>query len=258
MANKLFFTERSEQAVQPKAKALFSIAAEKKSNLILSADVTDKSTLLDLARTLGPRLCALKTHIDIVDDADLDFCRELKAIAKQQQFLIIEDRKCADIGHTTLLQMTHGAFRFTEWVDMITVHSLPGASIIQAFSEVNPCIGVLLLAQMSSKENFFTPAYTQKTTELAKKYPDIVAGTIAQNNTHLPPSYVVITPGVQLLTDNDRLGQQYRTPQTAICEQGCDFVIVGRGIINAPSPLETAIQYQQSALDAYQSLCHSC
>lgn len=39
---------------------------EKQSNLCVSADVTSSEELLQLAERLGPSICLLKTHIDIL------------------------------------------------------------------------------------------------------------------------------------------------------------------------------------------------
>lgn len=40
----------------------------------------------------------MQTHIDIVEDFDLDLADKLVALSEKYDFLIFEDRKFADIG----------------------------------------------------------------------------------------------------------------------------------------------------------------
>ena len=46
--------------------------SEKETNLSLSADVTTKSDLISLAKSIGDHICVLKTHIDIIEDTDMN------------------------------------------------------------------------------------------------------------------------------------------------------------------------------------------
>ena len=52
--------------VHPLASKLLKIMEEKQSNLCVSADVTSSEELLQLAESLGPKICMLKTHVDIL------------------------------------------------------------------------------------------------------------------------------------------------------------------------------------------------
>ncbi|MEQ2160340.1 hypothetical protein GOODEAATRI_032724 [Goodea atripinnis] len=52
--------------IHPLASKLLKIMEEKQSNLCISADVTSGKELLQLAESLGPKICMLKTHCDIL------------------------------------------------------------------------------------------------------------------------------------------------------------------------------------------------
>ena len=53
--------------IHPLGSKLLQIMEEKKSNLCVAADVTSCTELLALADTLGPKICLLKTHVDILE-----------------------------------------------------------------------------------------------------------------------------------------------------------------------------------------------
>jgi len=69
----------------------------------------------------------------------------------------MEDRKFADIGNTCKLQLEGGIHRIAEWADMVTVHGLPGRSILDVINNT----GVVLVGEMSSEGNLTTLEYSQ-------------------------------------------------------------------------------------------------
>jgi len=237
------------------AKKLLLLMTTKKSNLAFSADLTSGQDLLELANHIGPEICILKTHIDIIHDFNQDFIVKLQALAEKHHFLIFEDRKFADIGNTVQLQYQNGIYHIVDWADMINAHSLPGLGMIESLAEIGlqKKRGLLLLAQMSSAHNLLTPEYTEKTLGLAKQFPEFVMGFIAQKKLSSDPQWIYMTPGVHLSIEGDNRGQQYITPQQAILEQGSDVIIVGRGILKATDPLVTAKQYRLAGWKAYET-----
>lgn len=86
------FGSRAALSKCPISKRLFEIMEMKKSNLCLAADVNSSQSLLKLAKTVGPHIAILKTHIDIISDFNNDIVSQLKKIAKKMNFLLMEDR----------------------------------------------------------------------------------------------------------------------------------------------------------------------
>lgn len=226
---------------------------EKQTNLCVNPDLTNCDQVLAIADQVGPSICVLKTHVDIIDDFTPAFITELKHLSKQHQFLIFEDRKFADIGNTVKLQYEQGIYHIADWAEITNAHTLPGPGIIEGLKIVGLPKGnaLLLLAQMSSKDNLFTAEYTQKTVELAKENSDFVIGFISQERLTDDPQFIHFTPGIKLEAGSDSLGQQYNTPQHAILHNGTDIIIVGRGIFEAQRPATEAEIYRKAGWEAY-------
>ncbi len=250
----LSYLQRSEFCKNNFAKQLFALIEKKQSNLALSADVTSAQALLALADKIGPEICVLKTHIDIIDDFSLELTRQLQKLAAQHQFFIFEDRKFADIGNTVKLQYQRGIYQIAEWADIINAHSLPGPGIVSGLAEVGleKNRGLLLLAEMSSAANLFDSHYVQQTIAMAEQFPEFVIGFIAQHQLADRPEWIYLTPGIQFAAKSDALGQRYVTPEQAIIENGTDVIIVGRGILQAADPLAETKKYRLAGWKAYQ------
>ncbi|CAF1388666.1 unnamed protein product [Rotaria magnacalcarata] len=236
-----------------------TIMKEKRSNLCLSADLTNLDEIIELSKLVGSNICMLKIHSDILTDFSLDKIQQLKDISRKLNFLLLEDRKFADIGNTVKLQYTKGLFRIVEWADLVTVHVLPGECIVQGLEQaaqsINEPRGCLLIAQMSSKGAFTdNDDYVKGVVECAKKYSDFVIGFISQSRLTTTDKFLHCTPGVHLNNTGDQLGQQYVTPRQAIDERGADILIVGRAILDSINRAKTAEEYQQQGYQAYEEI----
>lgn len=254
---KMTFEARADHAKCLVAKKLFRLMATKQTNLCVAVDLPKVHLILDLVEQIGPHICVLKTHVDVIEDFTAEFGQTLASLAVKHNFLILEDRKFADIGHVVSMQYAKGLYRISDWSDLVTCHSLPGKGIVDGLkSGVGDYLnkGVFLLAEMSSKGNLINQKYTKDTIELAMDASnnDFIAGIVCQTlGVVTNPGLIQLTPGVQLNNTNDELSQQYTTPETVMKDKGADIAVVGRGVTGATNAAVAAKEYRDQLWAAY-------
>ncbi len=131
-------------------------------------------------------------------------------------------------------------------------HTTPQKAL-QNLGEPPMARGLLLLAQMSSAGNLMDDGYASKCVQIARSRPDFVLGFIAQRSLNTQPTdnFITMTPGVQIGSKGDGLGQQYNSPETVIAS-GSDVIIVGRGVYAAQDRRQAAAEYRERAWRAYE------
>ncbi|KAI1328050.1 Orotidine 5'-phosphate decarboxylase domain-containing protein [Xylariaceae sp. FL0255] len=138
-ALKATFAQRAAKATHPLASYLFRLMELKKSNLCISADVTNARELLSLAEAIGPSIVIFKTHYDLVAGWDYHpktgTGAKLGALGRKYGFLVFEDRKFGDIGHTVQLQYTAGTARIIDWAHIVNINMIPGKPAVKALAE---------------------------------------------------------------------------------------------------------------------------
>ncbi|KAG7449089.1 orotidine monophosphate decarboxylase [Guyanagaster necrorhizus] len=262
------YGQRATKHGNPAARLLLDTMERKKSNLAVSVDVIKSKDFLAIVDAVGPFVCLIKTHIDIIEDFGPPLIDELQALSSKHDFVIFEDRKFADIGNTVALQYSSGVHKIASWSHITNAHPVPGPSIITGLSSVGLPLGrgLLLLAEMSTKGSLATGSYTKDAVRMARAHRDFVIGFIAQrrmdgigayeNDFTEDEDFLVLTPGVGLDTKGDSMGQQYRTPREIVFGSGCDVIIVGRGVYGKDYHLtekiaEQAKRYREEGWAAY-------
>ncbi|CVK16259.1 orotate phosphoribosyltransferase [Apibacter mensalis] len=246
---RLTYEEKLKLQNHPISKKLIEIALSKKTNLIASLDTYKSEEILKLADQIGDFIVAIKLHADIITDFSENFVYELKKIAAIKNFLLFEDRKFGDIGNTQQMQFNGGVYKISDWADLVTSHVIAGEESLQVFGEE---IGVVTIAEMSSKGTLTDENYKSKAINISSKMSNVI-GCVAQSK--LPPSLLLFTPGVNLTESEDSKGQQFNTPEKVFSDYHTDFIIVGRGIYRAKNPEQEAIRYKEEGWKAYLKNC---
>ncbi|SCU91332.1 LAME_0E12090g1_1 [Lachancea meyersii CBS 8951] len=262
----LTYEARAQKHTSPVAAKLLRLMHEKETNLCASLDVKTTKELLELVEILGPHICLLKTHVDILDDFTMDgTVKPLKDLAQKHQFMIFEDRKFADIGNTVKLQYSSGVYKIAQWADITNAHGVTGPGIVEGLKQAaqettQEPRGLLMLAELSSKGSLAHGRYTEETVKIAKSDKDFVIGFIAQNDMGGRDEgfdWLIMTPGVGLDDKGDGLGQQYRTADEVV-SKGADIIIVGRGLFakGRDASVQSA-RYRKAGWDAYLKRCEA-
>lgn len=255
------YTQRAELHPSPVAQRLLRLMDDKRTNLCASVDVTTTAEFLELIDKLGPYICLVKTHVDILDDFTYSGTVEpLIALAKKHNFMIFEDRKFADIGNTVKHQYSHGVYKIAQWADITNAHGITGTGVVSglkaaALETTLEPRGLLMLAELSSKGSLAHGEYTAGTVEIAKSDKEFVIGFIAQRDMGGREEgfdWLIMTPGVGLDDTGDALGQQYRTVDQVV-STGTDVIIVGRGLFGkGRDPTVEGQRYREAGWAAYQ------
>lgn len=212
-------------------KKLLKIINEKKTNVIASLDVCDPEKLFNMIELIGDHVCAIKTHFDIMSIHIHDFSRRINELKNTHQFLVIEDKKFADIPFISLKQLDI----LQTFADIVTVHGLCGESLIKELNARG--IGLLPIHMLSVDGNLIDTVYSNKVLDICKKYDGII-GFVSQEKID---KYLTFCPGLQLVKGSDGLGQCYNS----VNDCNADLFIIGRGIYASNNVLDNVIEYKK-------------
>jgi len=251
---------RWANCAHPLSHEFMRVSSIKESLVVLAADLPTMDGILQLIEDVGDYVCALKTHVDMVEGFNIEEWSKVVESARSKDLMLFEDRKFADIGRVAQTQMG-GLYDIRSWADLVTSHSVSGPDVVDgiaaAWDDVERIGGVLLLAQMSSSGNLLGGVYTDDTLTIGKKSPHVL-GYIGNGSSvselralrsKVGEGEMIWTPGVNLNAKEGVLGQRYGHPAEAV-RAGSDAVIVGSGIHKAEDMRSAAREYASSSWGA--------
>lgn len=231
-------TQRTIKITNSITQNLLEIMKSKQSNLVVSLDITDENELLNKLSSIGEHILAVKLHYDIITNPSNTFPDKINELKKGKNFLVIEDRKFADIPYISLKQLDN----LKQFADIVTVHGVCGEKLIEELNKTN--IGILLVHQLSIENNLIDNIYSNKVKDIALKFNNVV-GFVSQDR--VLDDYLTFTPGVNLNVKTDNKGQTYRN----IDECNSDIFIVGRGVYGSNDINSTTNMYRKLAFSKY-------
>ncbi len=217
--------------------------------LIVALDTNHRETLRALVKGLSPLVGAFKVgYLPF-----LCFGWDLVEFIHSRGSRVFLDLKFHDIPNTVANAVEEATHR---QVFMVTLHTLGGQEMLQAAWErvrdVSPrplLLGVTLLTHMTPEtleEAGILGPLPQRVLALAtlaqKGHLDgVVASPLEARSIRekLGKGFIIITPGVRPTGGETQDQKRVATPREALAA-GAHYVVVGRPIYQAPSPIEAA------------------
>ncbi|MBP6217551.1 MAG: orotidine 5'-phosphate decarboxylase [Oligoflexales bacterium] len=246
---RLSYAERSQHIAHPLASKILRLMARKKTNLALSLDLPQKELWLDLAEKIGPHICMLKTHVDVLEEYDPSIGLKLAEIAQRHEFVILEDRKLSESGQTLLHQYHGGPYKISSWAELVSVHAMASLETFDTLSGNLKGVderGVFLSDDTPAKSSFFDTLLQEKLAETACQNVGFIVGFITRKrlmNSHLISMY----PETTLESSS-----VHSHPDFVFSQLQSDIMLAGPSIYSSENPLYLAQTFRELAWDAYE------
>lgn len=222
--------------------------------LIFPLDVPSMEEALALVKTLAPVVGTFKVGLELFIKCGPEIIRRIKAQAPESQIFL--DLKLHDIPATVNRAMRRVA---ALGIDLATVHCGESKTMLEAAVEgagnAVKVLGVTVLTSVGPGdllEAGYDQALAGDLSRLVLKKARMAgdsgcAGVICSPleagsiKTHLGQDFLAVTPGVRPQQNDARPDDQVRisTPGSAI-QSGADYLVIGRPIRDAESPLKSA------------------
>ena len=225
-----------------KAKLVRHLSQKKNSKICLSLDIPNWDNFFNILEKVADKIVMLKIHLDIMENLNKTNLEKLFQMKQKYNFLVWEDRKLCDIGHTNVLvvkQLLSYQFNNQKLVDFISILPIGGELSLTPLFEMD--IGIFLLSEMSSQGNLFNDIITNNIIQLSKTHyrTGKITGIINQTLNPYIIQYPILSiiPGISHLSNKDNMGQQYR--DVTKLKVLPDIFVVGRAIYQSENPLES-------------------
>jgi uridine monophosphate synthetase len=223
------------------------IKKNKNSNIFIALDRRyTLEELLNLVDTIGDNVFGFKVHNEILG---LTYAENYSfyLACNSKNILVWEDRKFNDIGNTIQKQLKY----YESIRDFVSIVPTSG---MESIINLNTSLKFLVLCEMSSSNNLFTPVVKNGILDIVFTNPDKFAGIICQDLELISfckyqyMNLLTIMPGINLDRIGDNRGQQYRDPRSFPKDVVPDLYVVGRGITNRSGDIFSNLEYYNKSL----------
>jgi len=216
--------------------------------IVVALDYPSLDQALQMADQLDPQRCRLKVGKELYTRSGPKIIESLSA----KGFEIFLDLKFHDIPNT-VAKAVRAAAEMGVW--MVNVHASGGRKMMeQARNELQQVkdnqtllIAVTVLTSMGRSDlaeiglDVEPMAHVQRLAQLTKScgLDGVVcsAQEVAMLRTALGSDFSLVTPGIRLSSDSSDDQQRIMTPGKAL-QQGSSYLVIGRPITNAASPMQ--------------------
>jgi len=223
--------------------------------IIVALDYADAKSALSLVNQLDPTLCKLKIGKELFTAAGPQLVEQLVA----KNFKVFLDLKFHDIPNT-VAKACEAASNLGVW--MLNVHASGGsAMMLSALEGVdksthNPYLIAVTVLTSMSQENLQELGIQNSVEEQVVK----LASLTEQSNLHgvvcsameaeklreiVNTNFLLVTPGIRPANANADDQTRIMTPNKAL-DMGASYLVVGRPITQASSPIEALHAINQS------------
>jgi len=217
------------------------------SPILVALDFPSKESAIELAQQLDPKLCRVKVGKELYTRCGPQVVEDLHRLG----FDVFLDLKFHDIPNTTA-QAVGVAADMGVW--MVNVHASGGqrmmeacAEKLSAYSSRPLLIGVTVMTSMEQADlagvGIDVPPLEQVMRLASLTKDSGLDGVVcssqeaSQLKESLGSEFKLVTPGIRPATADKGDQKRIMTPQQAL-EAGSDYLVIGRPITQAQSPLE--------------------